>query len=115
VSLPRPSNSQRISGNISRIITVALDPRKRRLHTSSLSLINDLPNLNHQIFIRNICARRGLPSVFLPGNIPDCRTINTIAAIGDDLEWAGLGCDLKRSLNTGQLRSLVGLVTFERL
>jgi hypothetical protein len=113
--LSRTSNCQSIGSNISRVTIVALDPSKRRLNTSSVSFLDQFPNLNHQILIRNRLTSRCLPIVFLPIDIPGRGTVYSIAAVSDDLEWSMERRNFQSSLDTSQLGPLVSLIAFKTL
>lgn len=94
---------------------MALDPSKRRTNTSSVSFLDQLPNLDHQVLIGNRLTGSSPPVVPLPIDIPGRGTVNSVATVSDDLQWAMERRNFQSSLNTSKLRPLVSLGAFKTL
>ena len=69
-SLSSSLHSKPISLYITRLISVAFDPFKQCLNLQTVALLNLCKDVFHKIFVFHCLARRGLPPVFTPINVP---------------------------------------------
>lgn len=88
---------------------MALDPLEIRLRTFPIPLIDQRADGYHEVLVHDGLARRRLPVVPLPVDVPHGRAVDRVVAVGEDAHVAGARHGLEGALDGRELGALVGL------
>lgn len=80
-----PSNSKSVRGLVPMVSTVPLDPLHFCLCTLRVPLIDQRSDRHNQVLVQHRSVLGGGPVISLPANIPDCRAVNGVVAVSDDM------------------------------
>jgi len=106
--LSRACHSEKVRGNIARLIVVPLHPSELRSDPFLVPRVDLVTDCLNEILVFDGSGGR-VPFVFLPFFVPLCDTLDRVLAVTANLNWLVITNHLEGTQDGCQFSSLIGL------